>query len=154
MRHSIIDMKKYFIIIVLFSFQHLYSEDKSKILFAMNKYNEAFILADYDQIIESFIFPVSIITSERMLSIDTKFGIRFVYKKIRGDLPEFYSYSKWNEIDIQLIDKNIAIVKASFSRYDKNEKKFYDGNGIYQLKKSDNTWKIFSLIPFQSFETF
>ena len=146
-------MKKYFIIIVLFCFQHLYSEDKSKILFAMNKYNEAFILADYDQIIESFIFPVSIITSERMLSIDTKLGLRFVYKKIRGDLPEFYSYSKWNKIDIQLIDKNIAIVKASFSRYDKNGKKFYDGNGIYQLKKSDNTWKIFSLIPFQSFET-
>ena len=146
-------MKKYFIIIVLFCFQHLYSEDKSEILFAMDKYNEAFILADYDQIIESFIFPVSIITSERMLSIDTKLGLRFVYKKIRGDLPEFYSYSKWNEIDIQLIDKNIAIVKASFSRYDKNEKKFYDGNGIYQLKKSDNSWKIFSLIPFQSFET-
>ena len=153
MRHSIIDMKKYFIIIVLFFFQHLYSEDKSKILFAMNKYNEAFILADYDQIIESFIFPVSIITSERMLSIDTKLGLRFVYKKIRGDLPEFYSYSKWNKIDIQLIDKNVAIVKASFSRYDKNGNKFYDGNGIYQLKKLNNKWKIFSMIPFQSFET-
>tara|TARA_B100001121_G_C18143969_1_gene369154 strand:- start:43 stop:483 length:441 start_codon:yes stop_codon:yes gene_type:complete len=144
-------MKKYFIII-FFCFQHLYSEDKSEILFAMNKYNEAFILADYNQIIESFIFPVSIITSERMLSIDTKLGLRFVYKKIRGDLPEFYSYSKWNKIDIQLIDKNVAIVKASFSRYDKNGKKFYDGNGIYQLKKFNNKWKIFSMIPFQSFE--
>ena len=150
-QHSITYMKKYFIII-FFCFQHLYSEDKSEILFAMNKYNEAFILADYDQIIESFIFPVSIITSERMLSIDTKLGLRFVYKKIRGDLPEFYSYSKWNKIDIQLIDKNVAIVKASFSRYDKNGKKFYDGNGIYQLKKFNNKWKIFSMIPFQSFE--
>ena len=146
-------MKKYFIIIVFFCFQNLYSEDKSEILFAMNKYNEAFILADYDQIIESFTFPVSIITSERMLSIDTKLGLRFVYKKIRGDLPEFYSYSKWNKIDIQLIDKNVAIVKASFSRYDKNGNKFYDGNGIYQLKKLNNKWKIFSMIPFQSFET-
>ena len=145
-------MKKYFIII-FFCFQHLYSEDKSEILFAMNKYNEAFILADYNQIIESFIFPVSIITPERMLSIDTKLGLRFVYKKIRGDLPEFYSYSKWNKIDIQLIDKNVAIVKASFSRYDKNGKKFYDGNGIYQLKKFNNKWKIFSMIPFQSYET-
>ena len=144
-------MKKYFIII-FFCFQHLHSEDKSEILFAMNKYNEAFILADYDQIIESFIFPVSIITSERMLSIDTKLGLRFVYKRIRGDLPEFYSYGKWNKIDIQLIDKNVAIVKASFSRYDKNGKKFYDGNGIYQLKKFNNKWKIFSMIPFQSFE--
>ena len=144
-------MKKYFIII-FFCFQHLYSDDKSEILFAMNKYNEAFILADYNQIIESFIFPVSIITPERMLSIDTKLGLRFVYKKIRGDLPEFYSYSKWNKIDIQLIDKNVAIVKASFSRYDKNGKKFYDGNGIYQLKKFNNKWKIFSMIPFQSFE--
>ena len=146
-------MKKYFIIIVFFCFQNLYSEDKSEILFAMNKYNEAFILADYNQIIESFIFPVSIITSERMLSIDTKLGLRFVYKKIRGDLPEFYSYSKWNNIDIQVMDKNIAIVRASFSRYDKDEKKFYDGSGIYQLKKIDKVWKIFSLIPFQSIET-
>ena len=82
-------MKKHSIIIVLLCFQHLYSEDKSEILFAMDKYNEAFILADYDQIIESFIFPVSIITSERMLSIDTKFGLRFVYKKIRETYQNF-----------------------------------------------------------------
>ena len=146
-------IKKYFVLILFFSFQHLYSADRSEILLAMDKYNEAFILADYDQIIENFTFPVSIITSERMLSIDTKFGLRFVYKKIRGDLPEFYSYSKWNNIDIQVMDKNIAIVRASFSRYNKDEKKFYDGSGIYQLKKIDKVWKIFSLIPFQSIET-
>ena len=146
-------MRKYYIIVLLFSFQLLFSENKSEILYVMDKYNEAFILADYNRIIENFIFPVSIITSERILSIDTKLGLRFVYIKIRGDLPEFYSYSKWNEIDIQLIDKNIAIVKASFSRYDKDEKKFYDGNGIYHLKKFEDQWKIFSIIPFQSFET-
>ena len=146
-------IKKYLVLILCSSFQHLHSADRSEILLAMDKYNEAFILADYDQIIENFTFPVSIITSDRMLSIDTKFGLRFVYKKIRGDLPEFYSYSKWNNIDIQVMDKNIAIVRASFSRYDKDEKKFYDGNGIYQLKKIDKQWKIFSLIPFQSIET-
>ena len=146
-------IKKYLVLILCFSFQHLHSADRSEILLAMDKYNEAFILADYDQIIENFTFPVSIITSDRMLSIDTKFGLRFVYKKIRGDLPEFYSYSKWNNIDIQVMDKNIAIVRASFSRYDNDEKKFYDGSGIYQLKKIDKEWKIFSLIPFQSIET-
>ena len=146
-------IKKYLVLILCFSFQQLESAEKSEILLAMDKYNEAFILADYDQIIENFTFPVSIITSDRMLSIDTKFGLRFVYKKIRGDLPEFYSYSKWNNIDIQVMDKNIAIVRASFSRYDKDEKKFYDGNGIYQLKKIDKQWKIFSLISFQSIET-
>ena len=146
-------IKKYLVLILCFSFQQLESAEKSEILLAMDKYNEAFILADYDQIIENFTFPVSIITSDRMLSIDTKFGLRFVYKKIRGDLPEFYSYSKWNNIDIQVMDKNIAIVRASFSRYDKDEKKFYDGRGIYQLKKINEVWKIFSLIPFQSIET-
>ena len=146
-------IKKYFILIFLTSLQFLHSDDKSEILFAMDKYNKAFILADYDQIIENFIFPVSIITSEKIFSIDTKWGLKFVYKKTRGDLPEFYSYSKWNDIDIQVIDKNIAVVKASYSRYDKNEKKFYDGNGIYQLKKFDEQWKIFSMIPFQSILT-
>ena len=147
-------MKKIFIIIVLLCIQYLFSEDRSEIRIAMDNYNEAFILADYDKIIENFIFPVSIITSDKMLSIDTKLGLRFVYKKIRGDLPKFYSYSKWNKIDIQVIDEHLAIVKASFSRFDKNDKKFYDGNGIYQLKKSDDQWKIFSLIPFQSIENF
>lgn len=147
-------MKKKFIIIVLLCIQYLFSEDRSEIRIAMDNYNEAFILADYDKIIENFIFPVSIITSDKMLSIDTKLGLRFVYKKIRGDLPKFYSYSKWNKIDIQVIDEHLAIVKASFSRFDKNDKKFYDGNGIYQLKKSDDQWKIFSLIPFQSIENF
>ena len=146
-------IKKYLVLILCFSFQQLESAEKSEILLAMDRYNEAFILADYHQIIENFTFPVSLITSDRMLSIDTKFGLRFVYKKIRGDLPEFYSYSKWNNIDIQVIDENIAIVRASFSRYDKDRKKFYDGNGIYQLKKIDKEWKIFSLIPFQSIET-
>ena len=141
------------VLILCFSFQQLESAEKSEILLAMDNYNEAFILADYNQIIENFTFPVSLITSDRMISIDTKFGLQFVYKKIRGDLPEFYSYSKWNNIDIQVMDKNIAIVSASFSRYDKDEKKFYDGNGIYQLKKIDKVWKIFSLIPFQSIET-
>lgn len=147
-------MKKIFIIIVLLCIQYLFSEDRGEIRIAMDNYNEAFILADYDKIIENFIFPVSIITSDKMLSIDTKLGLRFVYKKIRGDLPKFYSYSKWNKIDIQVIDEHLAIVKASFSRFDKNDKKFYDGNGIYQLKKSDDQWKIFSLIPFQSIENF
>ena len=147
-------MKKNFIIIVLLCIQYLFSEDRSEIRIAMDNYNEAFILADYDKIIENFIFPVSIITSDKMLSIDTKLGLRFVYKKIRGDLPKFYSYSKWNKIDIQVIDEHLAIVKASFSRFDKNDKKFYDGNGIYQLKKSDDQWKIFSLIPFKSIENF
>ena len=147
-------MKKKFIIIVLLCIQYLFSEDRGEIRIAMDNYNEAFILADYDKIIENFIFPVSIITSDKMLSIDTKLGLRFVYKKIRGDLPKFYSYSKWNKIDIQVIDEHLAIVKASFSRFDKNDKKFYDGNGIYQLKKSDDQWKIFSLIPFQSIENF
>ena len=146
-------IKKYLVLILCFSFQQLESAEKSEILLAMDRYNEAFILADYHQIIENFTFPVSLITSDRMLSIDTKFGLRFVYKKIRGDLPEFYSYSKWNNIDIQVMDKNIAIVRASFSRYDKDEKKFYDGRGIYQLKKINEVWKIFSLIPFQSIET-
>ena len=146
-------IKKYFILIFLTSLELLHSDDKSEILFAMDKYNEAFIQADYDQIIENFIFPVSIITSEKIYSIDTKWGLKFVYKRIRGDLPEFYSYSKWNNIDIQVIDESIAVVNASFSRYDKYEKKFYDGNGIYQLRKSDDQWKIFSMIPFQSILT-
>ena len=129
-----------------FDFLNLYQLINQSLIFHLK-------LADYNQIIENFTFPVSLITSEKVFSIDTKFGLGFVYKKIRGDLPEFYSYSKWNNIDILLIDKNIAIVNASFSRYDKDDEKFYDGNGIYQLKKVDTEWKIFSLIPFQSIET-
>ena len=61
-------MKKKFIIIVLLCIQYLFTEDRGEIRIAMDNYNEAFILADYDKIIENFIFPVSIITSDKMLS--------------------------------------------------------------------------------------
>ena len=98
-------IKKYFVLILFFSFQHLHSADRSEILLAMDKYNEAFILADYDQIIENFTFPVSIITSERMLSIDTKFE-SLSTKKLE-ETYQIYSYSKWNNIDIHLWTKTL-----------------------------------------------
>ena len=61
-------MKKKFIIIVLLCIQYLFSEDRSEIRIAMDNYNEAFILADYDKIIENFIFPVSIIIGQNVIN--------------------------------------------------------------------------------------
>ena len=145
-------IKKYLVLILCFSFQQLESAEKSEILLAMDNYNEAFILADYNQIIENFTFPVSLITSEKVFSIDTKFGLGFVYKKIRGDLPDYYSYSKWEKIDIQLIDDKIAIVNANFSRYNNDDTIFYSGAAQYHLRFKNGEWKIFSLTPYTDSE--
>ena len=58
-----------------------------------------------------------------------------------------------NTLDIQLIDNNIAIVNADFSRYDKNDISFYSGSAIYHLRLIENNWKIFSLTPYSNTET-
>ena len=76
-----------------------------------------------------------------------KLIIQIIYRKIRGDLPEYYSYSKWDKIDIELIDESIAIVNASYSRY-KDDNTVYDSGKIqYHMRLIDKKWKIFSLTP-------
>ncbi len=124
--------------------------EKKQILDVLNKYNKAFGEANYSQIIKFFDYPTYFNLTDKTISATNRFKLKLIYKKLRGDLPDYYSYSKWGNIDIQLLDSNIAIVNADFSRYKDDNSVFYTGSAQYHLRLEDNQWKIFSLTPYNS----
>jgi len=136
------------ILIFIFFSSSIFATEKEDILNLLEKYNSAFGEANYSEIIQCFDFPTSFNLKDKTITASNKFKLRLIYKKIRGDLPDYYSYSKWEKINIQLIDNNIAIVNANFSRYDNQNTIFDSGSAIYHLRFKNNEWKIFSLTPY------
>ena len=134
-------------ILVLCSF--LFSLE-SDIIKTLEDYNDAFVTEDYKNIPYFFDFPVSFNLKDKSIIAGNKLKLRLIYKKLRGGLPENYSYSKWENFNIQVLDDTLAIVDASFSRYDNDDSIIYSGNGFYTLRKIDNKWKIYSLTPYDN----
>lgn len=123
---------------------------ESDIIKTLEDYNDAFVTEDYKNIPYFFDFPVSFNLKDKSIIAGNKLKLRLIYKKLRGGLPENYSYSKWENFNIQVLDDTLAIVDASFSRYDYDGSIIYSGNGFYTLRKIDNKWKIYSLTPYDN----
>ena len=136
-------------ILYIFTFYSLaIATERQDIIDVLESYNEAFGKADYSNIVNYFDYPASFNLQDKTVGASCKLKLKLIYKKIRGDLPEYYSYSKWNKIDIRLIDDSIAIVNAKFSRY-KTDNTIYDfGSAQYHMRLINNKWKIFSLTPY------
>tara|TARA_B100000519_G_C14222274_1_gene428152 strand:+ start:885 stop:1283 length:399 start_codon:yes stop_codon:yes gene_type:complete len=123
---------------------------KNDILAVMDSYNKSFGDANYSKIIKLFDLPASFNLEDKTITASSKFKLKLIYKKIRGDLPDYYSYSKWKEVKIKLIDSNIAIVDADFIRHKKDGSAFDSGSAQYHLRLEENGWKIFSLTPYKT----
>ena len=121
---------------------------ENDIIQTLEDYNDAFVAKDYKNIPYFFDFPVSFNLKDKSIIAGNKLKLRLIYKKLRGGLPENYSYSKWEDLNIQVLDNKVAIVDASFSRYNNDGSIIYSGNGFYTLRKIDNKWKIYSLTPY------
>ena len=121
---------------------------ENDIIQTLEDYNDAFVAEDYKNIPYFFDFPVSFNLKDKSIIAGNKLKLRLIYKKLRGGLPENYSYSKWENFNIQVLDDTVAIVDASFSRYDNDDSIIYSGNGFYTLRKIDSNWKIYSLTPY------
>ena len=133
--------------LVLCSFLFSLEDD---IIQTLEDYNDAFVAEDYKNIPYFFDFPVSFNLKDKSIIAGNKLKLRLIYKKLRGGLPENYSYSKWEDLNIQVLDNKVAIVDASFSRYNNDDSIIYSGNGFYTLRKIDNKWKIYSLTPYDN----
>ena len=136
------------ILLVFMFLSSVIAIERQDIVNVLNKYNEAFGEADYSKIVNYFDYPTFFNLEDKTILASNRFKLKLIYKKIRGDLPDYYSYSKWEKIDIQLIDDSIVIVNADFSRY-KDDGTIYDsGAAQYHMRLTNNEWKIFSLTPY------
>ena len=123
--------------------------EKQDIVDVLQSYNKAFGEADYTKIISFFDYPTSFNLSDKTVTASNRFKLRLIYKKLRGDLPDYYAFSKSGKIDIKLIDENIAIVNAEFLRYRKDSTIFHTGSAQYHFRYKNDKWKIFSLTPYK-----
>ncbi len=130
----------------------LMPNEKENILNVLEDYNKAFGEANYSQIVSFFDYPTFFNLKDKTIIASSKFKLKLIYKKIRGSLPDYYSYSKWGEINIQLIDDKIAIVDANFLRYKNDNTIFESGSAKYHLRLEDDEWKIFGLTPYKNIE--
>ena len=126
------------------------SNERENIINLLEDYNNAFGKGNYSGIINCFDYPAAFNLKDKTIIASNKLKLKLIYKKIRGDLPHYYSYSKWGKIEVQLIDDKIAIVNADFSRYNNSNTIFYSGSAQYCLRFKNDEWKIFSLTPYES----
>ena len=129
--------------------QSLIFTNENDIIDVFEDYNNSFANKDYKNIVKHFDLPVSFNLKDKTVSASSNFKLKFIYRKIRGDLPEFYSHSVWDELKIKIIDEDITIVNAKFSRYKNDGTIFYSGSGIYSLRKINDKWKFFSMLPYE-----
>ena len=140
--HKILSILVYISLIMSF--------DKEDIIEVLENYNYDFGKSNYSEIIRYFNYPVSFNLKDRTITASNKFKLKLIYRKIIGDLPEFYAYSKWDKIDIQLIDDSIVIANAQYSRFKNDNTVYESGSAQYNLRLVDGKWKIFSLTPYNN----
>ena len=129
------------------------SNQNQNIIDTLDRYNKAFGNADYSNIAKCFDYPAYFNLQNKTIGASGKFKLKLIYKKIRGDLPDYYSHSKWDKIHIKFIDESIAIINASFSRY-KDDNTVYDsGKMQYHMRLIGKEWKIFSLTPYKEIKS-
>ncbi len=138
------------ILLILIFFSSGISGERQDVIDVLESYNKAFGKADYSKIINFFDYPASFNLKDKTITASNRLKLKLIYKKLRGSLPDYYAYSKWDKIEIQLIDDKIAIVNADFSRYNNDNTIFYSGSIQYHLRFNNSEWKIFSLMPYDS----
>ena len=140
------------IVYLILIFQSLIFANQTDIIDLLEEYNKSFANKNRKEIINHFDLPVTFNLQDKTITASNNLKLKLIYNKIWGDLPDYYSHSKWDSFNIQIIDGNIAIVDAKFSRYKDDGTIFYTGAGIYSLRKSNDGWKIFSMMPYNNIE--
>ncbi len=141
-------------IIILLFLSLSMSFEKKDIVDVLENYNVAFAESNYSEIAKYFDYPASFNLKDKTISASNKFKLKLIYRKIRGDLPDYYAYSKWDKIELQLIDDSIVIANAKYLRYKHDGTLFESGSAQYHLRFINEKWKIFSLTPYNNIKAF
>ena len=80
--------------------------------------------------------------------------LKKVLKKLYRKLPKGHSHRDWRKMDVKLVNDNIALVNAMFSRFNKKGENYFTGAAMYTFRKDDNSWKILSITPYKLYNYF
>ena len=77
--------------------------------------------------------------------ISNKKDLIAFYKKMRTNVQDGYKYSLLDKSRIVWLSKDVYMIDATYSRYNDEYKRIFQGRGVYMYKKTDNKWKMFSV---------
>ena len=109
------------------------------------EYSKAFEYADYDKIASYFTYPLTFSLLENPQIITNKKELIAFYKQMRTNVQDGYKYSLLDKSRIVWLSKEVYLVDATYSRYNDDYKRIFQGRGVYMYKKTDNKWKMFSV---------
>lgn len=109
------------------------------------EYSKAFEYADYDKIASYFTYPLTFSLLENPQIIANKKDLIAFYKQMRTNVQDGYKYSLLDKSRIVWLSKEVYLVDATYSRYNDEYKRIFQGRGVYMYKKIDNKWKMFSV---------
>ena len=144
-----------FILLPLFAFSQPIAQKKGKVMKKAffekqiienwEEYSKAFEYADYQKIASYFTYPLTFSLLENPQIIANKKDLIAFYKQMRSSVQEEYKYSLLDKSRIVWLSKDAYIFDATYSRYNGEYKRIFQGRGIYMYKKIDNSWKMFSV---------
>ncbi len=150
-------MKKlYLISIPFFIYSFILSNEieKNKILNIMVDHNYDLRDKNHDEIDNYFYFPFSYNDDNETKTVANIRELKKLLKKLNKDLPRDHSHKDWKKMNVKILNDNIALVNAMYSRIDNNDENYFTGAAMYSFRKVDNVWKIFSITPFKPYNYF
>ena len=118
---------------------------EKRIIDKWQEYSKAFEYADYDKIVSYFTYPVTFSILDNPRIINNQEDLINVYKLMRSNVQDGYKYSILDKSRIIWLSKDIFMIDATYSRYNNDYKRIYQGRGMYMYKKVEEAWKMFSI---------
>ena len=118
---------------------------EKRIIDKWQEYSKAFEYADYDKIVSYFTYPVTFSILDNPRIINNQEDLINVYKLMRSNVQDGYKYSILDKSRIIWLSKDIFMIDATYSRYNNDYKRIYQGRGIYMYKKVEEGWKMFTI---------
>ena len=126
----------------------------NKILNVMVDHNYELDKENYSSLGDYFTFPFTYNEMEKTLYATNQKELKKVLKKLYRKLPKGHSNKDWKKMDVKLVNDNIAMVNAMFSRFNKKGENYFTGAAMYTFRKDDNSWKILSITPYKPYNYF
>ena len=126
----------------------------NKILNVMVDHNYELDKENYSSLGDYFTFPFTYNEMEKTLYATNQKELKKVLKKLYRKLPKDHSHKDWKKMDVKLVNDQIALVNAMFSRFNKKGENYFTGAAMYTFRKDDNSWKILSITPYKPYNYF
>ena len=131
---------------VIFIIALIYNESSFKaskdIEVVYRNYVDDFIKNDFEKIASHFDPPVNFKDLDKVAF--NKSEVEDVYRDMKENIQEGYSYSTIDSININKID-GIYTADVIYSRFNNDDEKLYTGNTLYEFRETPEGWKMFSL---------